>query len=524
MKVKSMFKHAAAFLTIFLALAVPAMQAHAVDVKAPDEAKLKAILAEFEQYAVKGMADWQIPGMAVAIVRGDEILYEKTFGVKELGKKDPVTENTLFQIGSTSKAFTSALVATLVDEGKVKWSDLVVDHLGGFMMYDPWVTREFMVSDLMAQHSGLVAHAIDGTIMMGFDRQHTIDSLKYVKPATSFRSAFAYQNNMWLVAAELVEKETGKTWEENISQRIFKPLGMTASSCDMKSFITAPDAATLHRRMGDKIVILPMDWPHMYWVYNYGPAGGINSNIKDVEKWARMQAANGLFEGRQVIKEENVKIMHSPQTITETGLPRQYYCLGWVYREATPYPIVWHNGGTSGSKTMIALVPEAKISVIVLSNLIDNGLPETLAYKFIDMYFGNPARDWSKEDLEKTKETIKKAEAEEPKKPASPEPAMPLDKYTGDYSNDVYGTVTVSKKGDGLVLTIGPKKVEMDLSHWDRDTFMGKWDYYIEQEEAGFVMFRTGPDGAPVDMVVDAFNGDDCGIFRKAAPGDQGHS
>lgn len=517
MKAKLIFTAVMICMAIFLLSVFSATEARAAgEVKAPDEAKLKAILAEFEQYAAKGMADWRVPGMVVAIVRDDEVIFEKAFGVKELGKADPVTVNTLFQIGSTSKAFTSALVATLVDEGKVKWDDRVTDHVSDFMMYDPWVTREFMVSDLMAQHSGMIEHAADGAVMMGFDRQHITDSIKYVKPATSFRSAFAYQNNLWLVAAKLVEKHTGKSWEENIQERIFKPLGMTSSSCDMNSYVTAADVATLHRTIDDKIVTLPMDWPHLFWVYTYGPAGGINSNIKDVEKWARMQAANGLFEGRQVIKEENVTFMHTPQTITPIGPPMHYYCLGWVYREASPYPIVWHNGGTSGSKTMIALVPQAKLCVIVLSNLIESQLPEALAYKFIDMYFGNPERDWSKDELEKAKKAREKAKAEEPKKPGSPTPAMSLDTYAGDYANDVYGTVTVSKKGGGLTLTIGPKKVEMDLSHWDRDAFMAKWDYYVEPEEVGFVTFRPGPDGKVIDLVVDAFNQDGCGIFRKA--------
>ena len=487
-------------------------------VKVPDKTRLANILAAFEKYAVRGMADWRVPGMAIAVVQGDNVIYEKAFGVKELGKNDPVTVNTIFQIGSTSKAFTSALVATLVDEKKMTWDDRVIDHLGGFRLYDPWVTREFTVTDLMAQRSGMVEHAVDGAIMVGFDRQRVIDSMRYVKPQTSFRSAFAYQNNLWLVAAKLVEKHTGKTWEENIRDRIFKPLGMTSSSCDMRSYVEAKDAATLHHLVDDKIVVLPMDWPNLFWVYYYGPAGGVNSSLKDVEKWARMHAANGMFEGRQVISEESAKFMHSPQTVTPIGPPRQYYCQGWVYREATPYPIVWHNGGTSGSKTMIAVVPEAKLCVIVLSNLIESQLPEALAFRFIDMYFGNPDRDWSKEELEKAKQAKEKARNEVPKRPATPQAAMPLDKYTGDYSNDVYGTVTVSKRGEGLVLTIGPNKAEMNLSHWDRDLYMANWKYYLEPEATGFIAFRTGPDGAVADMTVDAFNDDGCGVFTKAAP------
>jgi rhodanese-related sulfurtransferase len=262
-----------------------------------------------------------------------------------------------------------------------------------------------------------------------------------------------------------------------------------------------------------------MDWPYIGWTYTYGPAGGINSNVKDVSKWLRMQAQNGVFKENSIIKEESVKFMHAPKTpaggTAVTPGPEQYYCLGWIHREAKPYPITWHNGGTSGSKTMIAFVPEAKLGIVVLSNLIDTTLPESLAWRFFDMYFGNPKHDWSKEALSEMKKAAEKAKAEAPKQPTVPSQAMALDRYAGDYSSEIYGAVNVAKKPDGLVLAIGPKKVAIDLRHWDGNTFMGSWDYFTVKEDAGPVTFNIDDKGAVTGMVMDAFNEDGCGVFRK---------
>ncbi|MCM8761386.1 MAG: serine hydrolase [Candidatus Omnitrophica bacterium] len=514
---KSAFKFC---LTLFVALALCFQDASSgcatTAVKEPEETRLKAILGEFEDYAVKGMVDWQIPGMALAIVQGDDIIYEKAFGVKELGKDDPVTTDTVFQIGSASKAFTAALVAMLVDEGKIKWDDKVINHLSGFKMYDPWVTDQFQVTNLMAQNSGMPAFSLDNLIMAGYGRDKVVDSLRYVKPVTSFRSTYAYQNSIWLVAAKLVEKYTGKTWEQNIKDRIFTPLGMTSSSCDKSSYVSSDNAASLHHIVDGKIIVLPMDWKYMDWPYDYGPAGGINSNVKDMIKWIRMQMSDGVFEGKRIIKEENLRFMRKPKTAIggSTG-PEQYYCQGWIRREFSPYPIIWHNGGTSGSKTMVAFVSEARVGIVVLSNLIENKFPEALAFRFFDLYFGNPARDWSKEALRKQREASEKENAKKPKRPAIPLHARPEYKYEGDYSNDVYGKVTVRKSEDHLVLSIGPRSMELDLRHWDKDTFMSSWSYFTVTEDAGLVTFTAGPDGEVSGMVVDVLNEDGCGVFRK---------
>jgi len=478
----------------------------------PEGEQLARLLSDFEAYAEKGMDDWGTPGMAIAIVCGDEVIYSKAFGVKTLGKDDPVTEETLFQIGSTSKAFTSALVSMLEDEGKFGWKDPVRTHLPDFMMYDPWVTEEFLVQDLMAQHSGLAPYAGDMQSSVGFDRAHIINSLRYIKPVNSFRSDYAYQNSLFLVAAQLVEKYTDKTWEENIKERILTPLGMDSTTTDLKSFTEGENSASLHLKLKGEIKSLPSDWPFHYWPYTYGPAGGINSNIIDMAQWLKFQANNGNFEGKQLISEENMFFMHSPKTTAAMAKEHnQYYCLAWVYRENNPFPIIWHNGGTSGCKTMVALVPDAKLGIVVLSNYADSNLPDALAYRFFDMYFGNPERDWSGEMLETQKKT--EEAYVDPVPPENPSPPLSPNAYTGDYSNDIFGTVNIEEKENSLFMTIGPKKVEFSLKHWNRDTF-----YFTIpdiEETPTFVTFTMDKDGMATEFVIESIYKEGCGIFEK---------
>lgn len=223
----------------------------------PTDSELKKILTDFDQYAAKARIDWKIPGMAVGIVQDGKLIFAKGFGSKTAGGSNPVTEKTIFQIGSTTKAFTAALAAMLVDERKFNWEDKVVAHLPGFMMYDPWVTREFQIVDLMAQHSGMPGYAADTLYLLGFDRPYIKQAIRNIKPVTSFRANYAYQNGLWLTASDIIEKYAGLTWEQALQKRIFDPLGMSDSSADKQSFLKAKDVSSLHAAEGDKVVALP---------------------------------------------------------------------------------------------------------------------------------------------------------------------------------------------------------------------------------------------------------------------------
>jgi CubicO group peptidase (beta-lactamase class C family) len=447
-----------------------------------------------------------VPGMCIAIVQDDKIIYAKGFGHKTIGGNDKVDEHTIFQIGSTSKAFTATLVGMLVDERKFNWQDRVVNHLDQFQMYDPWVTREFQVTDLMAQHSGLSAHAGDGQSALGFDRAHIIHSLRYLKPVTSFRSQFAYQNGFFLVAAALVEKYTGKSWEENLQARIFEPLTMTSTTAGLRGFQQAQNVTSLHQKTGDKVEAIPADWPFHNWVYIYGPAGGINSNVLEMTNWLRLQLDKGRFNGKQLISEGNLNFIQTPKTIMGTDPSAlAYYCEGWVYKPGRPHPIIWHNGGTSGNKTMVAFMPGTGVGIVVLSNLITE-MPEALAFKFFDLYFNNPPRDWSKEGMEKMKQ--EEAKNKPPQRPATPAPPLPLERYAGTFSNPVYGQITITPEQDKLYMLLGMQKQKVLLQPFDRDSFTFSW-----LSDLSGAVFTIGPDNRAQSLSVDWDGGTE---FKRA--------
>ncbi|MDQ7824843.1 MAG: serine hydrolase [Candidatus Eremiobacteraeota bacterium] len=483
----------------------------------PADEELKKILADFDQYASKARADWKIPGMAIGIVQDGRLVFAKGYGVKKLGGSDPVTENTIFQIGSTTKAFTSTLAAMLVDEGKYKWDDKVVEHLPDFMMYDPWVTREFQIVDLMSQHSGMPGYAADTLYFLGFDRQYIRQAVRNIKPVTSFRAKFAYQNGLWLVASELIEKYSGMSWEQALKERIFEPLGMSDSSADMQSFLNARDVSSLHAAQGDNVTALPENRDFLDWSYTAGPAGAINSNIVDMAKWLTFQINNGKVGGKQLVSEKNMEVLHSPKTIIGLGgkvHKNIFYCMGWIYQEYSPCPIIWHNGGTS-MKTMVAYVPEQKIGIVILSNYVTT-LPELLAYRFIDQYAGKPARDLSAEALAESEKAKKEAKVLNPVAPKNPVAAMPLEKYAGYYSNEVYGKIKIAVDEGKLTLVIGPRNMKLPLVHWNANIFAVHWPAYDSDTESSFALFQIDPHGRVTGVTIDSLNqGDDLGVFKR---------
>ncbi len=496
-----------------LAAAVPAM---AAPPQGPDEAQLQKVLAEFEPYAEKARQDWQVPGMAIAVVQGDKTVYAKGFGVKTVGGSDPVDKDTIFQMGSTTKAFTSALMGMQVDAKKVSWQDKVVDHLPDFQMYDPWVAKEFTVTDSMAQRSGLVGYAGDAQSFLGFDRAHLIRSLRYMKPVSSFRSQFAYQNGFWLVAGSIIEKVTGQSWEDNVKKRILEPLGMTSTTVDTVGFLAAPNVATMHATRDGKVVSLGTDRGYLDWLDVYGPAGSLNSNVVDYAKWVRLHLGDGTFEGKQLVSKESMDYIHAPKTIVgpTTFAEQNYYCQGWMYSELYPYPMLWHTGGTAGFTTNVVFVPKAKMGFIIVTNLEGSTLPMILAQKFYDMYFGNPARDWSGELLAKTQQA--KAAGKPVERPASPAPPRSLDVYTGTYHSEVYGDLVLSVDGDKLAGTIGPVQAPLVLEPWDGDTFSLASGGLLggDASQVTFVM-----DGNTVQgLRLAAFENEGTDLFARANP------
>jgi CubicO group peptidase (beta-lactamase class C family) len=492
-----------------------------------DGAPLDAVLPAFEDYAERARTTWGTPGMAIAVVHRDQVVYTKGFGVKKMGGSDPIDPHTLFPIGSTSKAFTSALVALLADGGKLHWADPVIDHAPAFEMYDPWVTRAFMIQDLMAQHSGMSPYAGDLLAVIGYDASYIQAQIRHMQPLSSFRSRFAYVNNLFLVAAEVIKRHTGMTWEEAVQRRLFAPLGMTESSTGHEAYRSAANVAFSHTMLDGRVTAIPMDAPSLGWAYTYSPAGGVNSTVIDMAKWLRLHLGQGVFEGTRLISEANMRVVHSPKTVIEPqpqsplvhttlGSTQAFYCDGWVYSAAHPYPVIWHNGDTGGIHAVVGFIPAAQLGLVVLTNLGGTQLPEALLWYLNDLYFSNPRTDWSQVlyAMLQAQQAAARTALGEP--PTTPAPSLPLQAYTGTFHHQVYGDLVIEAAGDSLTLTVGPRRVQMALRHWNRDTFLVSWpenDAYLGASR--LARFAIGPQGQPASITLDLFTDVDQGRFVR---------
>ncbi len=446
------------------------------------QASMAAIIADLEAFAQSEMAKQKVPGLAFAIVQNDQLVHAKGYGVKKLGGTAAVGAHTVFEVGSTTKAFTSALVGMLVDQGTLNWNDSVVDRLPKFAMYDPWVTREFRIDDLMAQRSGMPGYSLDPMSTLGWPRQAIADAVAFVEPVYSARSEYSYVNSLWLHASFLVEKYGGLSWENAMARRILGPLGMTESTVDPEVVPMLDDIATGHITLSSGTPwVIPADWPYRGWLDTYGPAGSLRSNVVDMSKWARLHLGNGTFEGKQLLASETVSRLHAARTTAGVLGPRTMsYAQGWLYDSRLSGPVVWHNGGTSGMHSIVCLYPSLNVALVVLTNTNGNTIPEAMDARLYGLLFpGTPAPTAA--------ETAAAAAFARPAGPAridrpslvkanvGPEgvvPPLPLSRYAGSFSNPAYGTVTVREKSGSLALAIGPRPVEMPAVHFSGNIFM----------------------------------------------------
>jgi len=384
----------------------------------------------------------------------------------------------------------------LVDEGKMKWDDPVIKHLPGFLLKDPYVTREITLRDLLAHRTGLSRLEL---VWYGSpaSREDVLRRMRYAK-VSGFRSGFGYQNVMYMAAGQTIPTVAGKSWDEFVSQRIFKPLGMTSSNTSIKAFGKADNVATPHEKSEDKVKVIP--WRN---IDNIGPAGSINSNVVDMAQWLRLQLGEGTYNKHRLLSSGAIKEMRMPQTVmrNEGTMAKLFpdthfmaYGLGWMLQDYRGQKVVQHGGGIDGMISLVAMIPEKKLGVVLLTNMEGQQLTTALAFRIFDTYLGAPPRDWSAE-LHKTmkgledlqKETKKKQEKE---RVQGTKPSLAPERYAGTYKDDLYGEIKVAKEKDKLVLHFGPSFVG-DLEHWNYDTFRITWrDRHTPK---GFVTFRLTP-------------------------------
>ncbi len=440
-----------------------------------------APLQGFDDYAEKARAAWAVPGLAIVVVKDDAVAVAKGYGVRTLGESAPVDARTIFAIGSATKAFTAASLAMLVDEGKMSWDDPVATHLRDFQLFDPYVTREITVRDLLTHRSGLDrGDALQyGSLL---ERSEILRRLRYQKPSWSFRSHFGYNNIMFLAAGEIVPALTGQSWDDFVKARIFTPLEMTSSSTSIASLKHQDNVATPHARTDGGI--RPIPWRS---VDNCAPAGSINSSVSDLTGWLRLQLGRGSYGTTKLLSLAAVDEMHKPQMIvpidagvalTAPGAHVVSYGFGWFLHDYHGRTIVQHGGTIDGMVAQVAMIPEERLGVAILTNLEPNQLPAALMYRVFDAYLGLPAQDWSAQRLE-VQRIVDARKAAAAKRAAQArakdtKPSLPPAAYVGTYRSRMYGDATVTEEHGALRLTYSAT-FSGALDHWHFDTFHITW-------------------------------------------------
>ncbi|HYP52835.1 MAG TPA: serine hydrolase [Pyrinomonadaceae bacterium] len=484
----------------------------------PARAQTDARLREIDEYAARAAREWRVPGLSIAVVKDDRVVFAKGYGVRKLGETAPVDERTLFAVASNTKAFTAAALAVLVDEGKLRWDDPATKYLPGFQLFDPYATRELTVRDLLSHRSGLATFGGD---LLWYETTYTRDEIlrrvRFLRPASSFRSAYGYQNIMFLAAGEIVPAVTGRSWDDFIRERFFAPLGMTSSTTSVRAFKPSDNVATPHNESGGTLRAIRYDV-----VDNAGGAAAINSSASDMARWLRLQLGRGTFEGKQIFTPARSREMWTPHTVvpvseqSERFNPTRHfnaYGLGWFLSDYHGRKVASHGGGLDGMISQVALMPEENLGIVVLSNS-ETPLPSALVNKVFDTFLGVPKRDWSA-DFMAQRERGRQAQAaaaralEESRRPDT-KPSLPLSASAGTYTGAMYGDARVEAENGRLVLRLIPAPNFVgDLEHWHLDTFRVKWrDSIVYPFPRGFVTFTLDARGRIDGMKIDVPNPD----------------
>jgi CubicO group peptidase (beta-lactamase class C family) len=479
----------------------------------------------FDARAEAVMKASEVPGAAIAIVEKGKVTLARGYGVRKLGSPEAVGADTLFQIGSTTKAVTATALALLVEEGKIRWDDRVIDHLPGFRMYDPWVTREITVRDLLVHRSGLGRGQGDLMFVPSTEisRADLVRRIQFLKPATSFRSGFAYDNVLYAVAGQLIEAVSGKTWENFVEERILEPVGMKSSVTNDVDRLSAPDRAFPHGRVGELRGIGPqqlLDEKKVALGANVGPAGAIAAGANDLARWLAVQLGSGQLPGSEhrLFSAENAQAMWQPVVpVPVTPFPPALadavpqfrgYALGWMVQDYRGHKVIQHGGGTLGFRAVVVLIPEKNTGFALVNNSEDNELVPGLQYELLDHYLGLPKHDWPKAFKDffaaRNKAGLEAQQAAEAQRPQS-SPSLPLASYAGSYSDPWYGPIAITETVGGLAIDfkqtpgmVGP------LEHWAYDTFVARWpDPMIEP---AFVTFALDAAGKPARITMKAFS------------------
>ena len=463
-----------------------------------------------DAYVEHARTEWQVPGAAVAIVKDDRIVFLKGFGVREAGKPGKVDPDTVFAIGSASKAFTGAALAMLVDEKKIAWDGVVQDYMPAFALNDPYATRNATVRDLLSHRTGFISGSGWLWTGSGFDRAEIIRRLRLQKETLGFRNRFAYANEIYTAAGEIIPAVTGVSWDDFVARRIFAPLGMTRSHTSVGALRGMDNVATPHGIIDDKLVSFPYRQ-----VDNVGGAGAINASVRDMAQWLRLQLDDGSYEGKRLISAAAIAETRTGQIVPRTGLTNPggtfgEYGFGWIVNDYRGKKVVQHSGGVDGMLCIVAMIPEEKLGVVVLTNMLPHQLPTAVALKVFDAFLGGGTTDWiatlkAQDANAKAEQASRKAAAAAAAGPAAP--ALPLQRYIGTYNSELFGRATVTLE-KGALLFSRPTAAAA-LIHERSSQFRARWNSasilsVFGETPIGFTLNPAG-DVAALDLGTDRF-------------------
>ena len=470
--------------------------------------KVTAALPRLEQFVRQVVDRKLVPGLSIAVVHHDEVVFLQAFGVRQIGMPEPVEVDTVFQLASVSKPLSSTVVSALVSEGKVSWDSRIRDIDPGFALQDELATAALTVGDLFAHRSGLPGHVGDDIEDLGFSQGDILRRLRLAKPEYSFRNGYSYSNFGLTEGAVAAARFAGMGWEEAAEEKLYKPLGMKSTSSRYRDFMSRPNRASLH---------VPVDGSWASFTRrnadSQAPAGGASSNARDMAQWLRLLLADGRHEGRQLIDKAALHRAHVPAIVRGTDPATgaaSFYGFGWNvdYRE---HGVEWSHAGafSAGARTMVHLIPGEQLGVAILSNAFPTGVPEGIAATFFDLVFKDgPTRDWvalANEVFETGYKDMMKPSLAYEKPPESPAAALPASAYTGDYGNDYVGDAKVVETGGSLALHLGPAGKRFPLTHFNRDVFV--YNPVAEAPKARMgVSFLIGPDGKAAEVTIEDLN------------------
>ncbi|MFN8528841.1 MAG: serine hydrolase [Anaerolineae bacterium] len=435
------------------------------------KAKLSAALAE---WLPSKMADWKVPGIGVAVVKDGEVILAEGYGVRDQEQNLPVTADTLFAIGSSSKAFAAASVALMVDEGKLEWDTPVRQYLPNFKLKDPVATEHMTPRDLLCHRSGLPRHDVlwyNSTAT----REQLLDRLRHLEPNKEFRAYWQYQNLMYMTAGYLAGKAAGTSWEDLVRTRLFTPLGMKTANFSVDESQTAPDFARPYEAKDDEVRL--MEFRNITEV---GPAGSINASVNEMAQWVKFHLAKGKFGDQQILSEANARQLHSPQMVISEPIWKEMfgadvvtYGLGWFLHAFHGVTLIQHGGNIDGFSALVSFIPDRNIGVVTLTNLNSNFLTEVTSFYIYELLMELEPEDWHGKMLSfvnKMRDEAKKAKEQSAsdRKPNT-QPSHPIADYAGEFEHPGYGIMSV-KETDGK-LTATYNRLEMKVDHYHYDTF-----------------------------------------------------